>query len=193
MNPNIRIRLGTWKKIKLVGKTIFLRPIRAIDAQSVFRLANNPHVSFYLESFDAPVTLQKETQFVKAAERQWKNKTEFVFAICLKKTGELIGCCGLSRYNPAHHRATFGIWLGELFWGKGLGTQAAELAFRFGFEKLKLNRIKYSYLVTNKRSENVFKKLGLKKEGKIRQEVFKRGKFYDAITGSILASEWKKR
>lgn len=185
--------MKNWKKIKLVGEKVFLRPLRKTDVKRVFELINDRDVTFFLDSVEAPVTMKQEKKFVTESEQDWQKGALFSFAICEKKSEEVVGGCGLSNYKKEHRRATFGIWLGKKHWSRGFGSEAVFLAFKFGFEKLKLNRIRYSYNMVNKRSASLAKKVGAKIEGCERQVVFKRGKFYDGIVCSMLASEWKKK
>lgn len=185
--------LKDWRKIRLEGKKVFLRPMRKSDVHRVFELVNDRRVTRFLSSVEAPVSLQQEKEFAAKCENDWKRNRAFNFAICEKQSDLLVGGCGLSSFDKRDQRTTAGIWLGKNYWGKGFGFEAIFLLFQFGFEKLGLNRIQYGYLTDNKRSKGIAKKLGAKKEGVQREYCFKRGRFFDHAITSILASEWKKK
>ncbi len=77
-----------------------------------------------------------------------------MFAITLKESGEFIGeiSLHLDKDKPI---AQLGYWVGEPFWNKGIGTEAAEAILKFGFEKLDLHLIFATCHVKNKASEKV--------------------------------------
>ncbi|GEM_PF-560565 len=187
------MNLKNWKKIKLSGVKVFLRAIRKSDAPRIFELINNRKTTFFLESVDAPVTLKQEKEFIVQAEKAWKSKLKFIFAIIDQNTGQSIGCCEVGSYDATNRRASFGIWIGKPYWRHGFGFEAAVLAFQFGFETLKLNRIKYRYNLLNTRSKKLTQKIGTKFEGIERKTTLKRGKFYDSVVTSMLADEWKQK
>jgi ribosomal-protein-alanine N-acetyltransferase len=185
--------LKNWKKIRLDGKKVFLRPIRKTDAQRIFELINDRNVTRFLSSVEAPVTMQQEKEFVSRCEKKWKKGKAFNFAICEKRSGLLVGGCGLNSFRKYDRRAWVGVWLGKKFWGKGMGFESVFLLFQFGFEELNLNKIEYGYLTANAASKGVASKMRTKKEGIQRQHTFKRGRFFDHAITSLLASEWKKK
>ncbi len=185
--------LKHWKKIRLEGKKVFLRPIRKTDAERIFELINDRDVTRFLVSVEAPVTIQQENAFVRLAEKDWKKGNGFRFAICERESGMLVGCSELAGFSKRDQCAKIGIWLGKKYWGKGFGLDSVFLLFQFGFEEMNLNRIEYGYLTVNTRSMNVAKKMRTKREGIQRHFVFKRGRFFDHAITSLLASEWKQK
>jgi len=91
--------------------------------------------------------------------------------------GRVVGSIGFS--NIEGHKAEIGAWLAEKYWNRGIMTEAARLATKFGFEKLKLKRI-YAYTFSfNKASMKVLKKNGYKFEGILRKNIKKDNKFFD--------------
>ena len=78
------------------------------------------------------------------------------------------------------------------YWGKGVGEEAGSLIVAHGFKAMNLHRI---YCGTSKENIGMQKlavKLGLKKDGVLREALFKNGKFQDIINYSILENEYKK-
>ncbi len=82
----------------------------------------------------------------------------------LSKNGPFIGYVGLSvpRFE-AHFTPCVEIgWrLAREFWGRGLATEAARVACRFGFEQLGFNEIVSFTAATNERSRRVMRRLGM--------------------------------
>ncbi|XMB85245.1 GNAT family N-acetyltransferase [Mycoplasmatota bacterium WC44] len=73
--------------------------------------------------------------------------------------------------------------------GKGVVTEAARRLLDFGFEELKAHRITANCNAENIASENVMKRLGMKKEGTLRDTRVLKGKWYDSSYYSILENE----
>jgi hypothetical protein len=72
-------------------------------------------------------------------------------------------------------------------WGKGYATEAARTAVRFGFEHLGLNRIWSYYMVRNPASGRVLAKVGMKREGLLREHVRKNEAFEDVAAQGAVA------
>jgi RimJ/RimL family protein N-acetyltransferase len=77
-------------------------------------------------------------------------------------------------------------------WGKGYATEAGRAAVRFGFEHLGLNKIWSCHMVRNPASGRVLAKLGMKREGLLRQHVRKNEAFEDVVARGLLREEWEK-
>jgi RimJ/RimL family protein N-acetyltransferase len=85
----------------------------------------------------------------------------------------------------------FGIFIGDKsFWNSGCGTEATRLTRKHGFETLNLNRIYLYVFETNLGAVRVYEKAGLVHEGKLRQSIYRNGRYIDAFLMSILRSEW---
>lgn len=104
---------------------------------------------------------------------------------------KFIGAIGLHDINSAHQRAELGYWLGKPYWKNGFCSEAALAILRYGFQELGLNRIYALHFARNPASGRVMQKIGMKKEGVLRQSVRKWGIFEDQILYSILKSEFE--
>ena len=62
----------------------------------------------------------------------------------------------------------------------------------FGLEKLKLNRIYARHLVSKTASARVLRKVGMKREGLLREFARKEDGFEDAVIRATLRREWGK-
>ncbi len=179
------------KKFVLKTDRLVLRPLKLKDLDTALPNINDSLQTRFL-TFDPPMSRQKETKWIKNTWKEWKHGIGFVFAAVLKETDEMIGTVDLRSVNKTHKKAGLGIFIYKKHWENGFGTEAVKALLKFGFEKLKLNRIEYGFIAKNTRSKNLMKGLGFKIEGIQRQWFFKRGRFWDHAFGSILKSEWKK-
>ena len=62
-----------------------------------------------------------------------------------------------------------------------------------GFETLNLNRIYLYVFETNLRAIHVYEKLGFATEGRLRQAIYRNGRYSDALLMSMLRSEWNSK
>jgi RimJ/RimL family protein N-acetyltransferase len=76
------------------------------------------------------------------------------------------------------------------FWNQGYCSEAAAAIVKFGFENLNLNKITSRHMSTNPASGRVMVKAKLKKEGVLRQEFRKNGKFVDVEVYGVLREDF---
>jgi RimJ/RimL family protein N-acetyltransferase len=174
----------------LKGKKIILKPLNLNQAESFLRWFKDPAVDKFLGRDHRGLTLKKEIEFINKSRI---DKTAIRWAI-YTKNGELIGNTGLEQIDRKKNlKAVWGIVIGEKsYWNKGLGTDTLRVVLKFGFKKLKLNRIELEVFPYNKRGLRCYEKCGFKKEGIKRQAVKKNGKFIDKIIMGITRSDYKK-
>jgi RimJ/RimL family protein N-acetyltransferase len=114
---------------------------------------------------------------------------QFVYAVCDRTTGALMGSCGLV-VNPQHQVAELGYWLGFLHWGHGYMTEAARVVMTEGFASLPLRRIYARHFDSNPASGRVMAKLGMQREGVLRQHITKWDVPLDLVYWGVLREEF---
>jgi ribosomal-protein-serine acetyltransferase len=106
--------------------------------------------------------------------------------------GDLAGVIGLTVRAPGA-TATIDYALGPAFRGRGIMTEACRALISYAFEELKLNRIEITPDVKNVKSCAIPERLGLRKEGILREAV-SYGDFYgDLALYAVLRKEWESR
>jgi ribosomal-protein-alanine N-acetyltransferase len=124
---------------------------------------------------------------------KFSKKNPHNFGISLKSSGKIIGMIGLMNLNEFIRRADIGYWLGEKYWGQGIGTEALQAIVKYSFRKLKLVRLQAGVAVENKASAKLLKKAGFKKEGLRRMAMRAKstGKWHDTYHFGLLRSDVK--
>jgi ribosomal-protein-alanine N-acetyltransferase len=173
----------------ITGKKIYLRGLTREDLTGpMFQWANDPQVTHFMFMGLRPNSseqLQKEFEALNTSEK------DFVFAIIDKKTDQHIGNAGLYTVNWISRSAEYRIIIGNpKFWNKGIGQEAAKLLIDYGFQKLNLNKVWLGVNRENKAGVQSYKKSGFTEEGILRQEIYRNGKYYDAIRMSFLRQEY---
>jgi RimJ/RimL family protein N-acetyltransferase len=115
---------------------------------------------------DGSVRDEQQTKAaINAWERQWDRHGFGLFALELRTAGEMIGFAGLTvpEFLPEVMPAVEIGWrLARPFWGRGLATEAARAALRFGFTDRGLEQIISIAQVGNDASERIIGKLGMR-------------------------------
>lgn len=73
---------------------------------------------------------------------------------------------------------------------KGYGTEAIRLLLDYGFNYMNLHSVKLELMSFNERALKCYKKCGFKETGRIRENRFINGNYYDTITMDILEREF---
>jgi RimJ/RimL family protein N-acetyltransferase len=113
------------------------------------------------------------------------------FAIVLRDSGKLVGSVALST-SARFQRAELGYWIGKPYQNNGYATEASEAVLEYGFLSLNLNRIHASHMRRNPASGRVMEKLGMSREGCLRQHAERDGIFEDLEVYGLLRSEWER-
>ncbi|MDI9459477.1 MAG: GNAT family protein, partial [Bacillota bacterium] len=78
----------------------------------------------------------------------------------------------------------------EEYQNKGFGTDAMKILIRLCFNQLNLYKVGLNVLSYNERALKVYRRLGFKEEGRLRQERFVDGAYHDLIIMGLLREEW---
>ena len=117
-----------------------------------------------------PKTLEpKESdKFVHRIEEHFNDNGYGLWVVEIKDSKEFIGTIGFliasfeAEFTPC---VEIGWRLDNKYWNKGYATEGAKACLEYGFNELNFNRVYSFTAVINKPSENVMKKIGLKKIG----------------------------
>ena len=174
----------------LKSERLLLRPFKKSDADDVQKLAGNKDVAKTTINIPYPYEDGMAEEWMSSHEKEYKNGNSLTLAITHKKRKYLIGAISLS-IQQKFNRAEMGYWIGKKYWNNGYCTEAAFKMTAFGFEKLELHKIYATHIKENPSSGKVMQKIGMKKEGLLREHVIKWGEYKDLIQYGILKREFK--
>ena len=107
---------------------------------------------------------------------------EYQFAIETLSDRRFIGKCGFTKVNWRNRLAEMAILIGEKeLHGKGFGADAVRTLCRFGFSEMNLRKIKAAVFDFNAPALRCYEKCGFKREGVLKQEMFRDGAYHDVI------------
>ena len=169
---------------------LILRPYTLADASAVAKLAGRREIADTTLSFPHPYLEQHARDWITRHTEGRSQGKEIVFAVVTRTNMQLVGSVGMKDIDQEHGHAEMGFWIGVDSWRQGFATEAAEAVLQFGFETLKLNRIHAHHMLRNPASGRVLEKIGMKREGVLREQVRKWGVFEDVAVLSVLRKEW---
>ena len=166
---------------------LILRPFSLIDAPEVMRLAGDRRV--YETTFFIPHPYQEgmAESWISTHQAVFYEERGAVFAVCLAN-GYLIGTISLNRAGP-FNRAELGYWIGPEYWNRGYCTEAVKAILEYGFTALGYHKISARHFMGNESSGRVMQKVGMVREGILRDEVVEDGRFVTVVLYGILRFE----
>lgn len=170
--------------VTLTGRVVTLREFREDDAADVHAIIGDDRVTRYL-SFDSR-TEEQAVDLVSGviARAKIAPRSEYYLAIT-HIDDKLIGFIRLGLGGMK--AAKLGYAVHAEHWGHGYATDAAHTMISFGFRELGLHRITAAIGPNSMASIAVATKIGMKREGRLRDHVFTNGEWRDSILFSAIA------
>jgi RimJ/RimL family protein N-acetyltransferase len=174
--------------IFLAGDQAALRPLTPLDAAVLTAWMNDDAVTAFMFTGQRPATVEQVADEVR---RLTSSASNVVFRVDDRGSGTPIGSAGLYDIHTTARKAEFRILLGaRQFWNKGYGTEVTELLTFYGFDRLNLNKIWLGVTDDNVGGLRAYTKAGFQEEGRLRQELYRSSRYYDAIRMSVLRGEY---
>lgn len=178
--------------MKLATRRLILRRPEAGDAAHIFSYASLEEVSL-AAGFPRHRSLVDARRWVRAAHQEWKSRFPhpMPFTVVLKRTGRPIG--GVNLRWPHAGVAEFGYSLHPDHWGRGYAPEAARKLVELAFSKHGAHRVQATCWVKNARSARVLRKIGLRKEGRLRGYLKRGDVVRDEYVWGITRQDWLRR
>ena len=173
----------------LTGDKIYLSPLTVDDiSDKCIQWLNDSEVCRDNAHATFPNNEARARAYVEEIQ---KSQNNFVFAIRLKENNEHVGNVSLQSINWINKSGELAILIGEKSaWGKGVGYECYKLLLEYAFKTLNLNRVFSGQTSRNKAMIKICEKAGMKKEGVLRDFLFKNGEYLDLEMYSILKKEY---
>ena len=149
---NIRTRLET--------ERLVLRLFTRKDVRAMFRMNSDPDVIRYAEPEPAKDLDDAMSRLEKGPLYDYETYGYGRFAVEWKETGEVIGFCGV-KYIQELDLPEVGYRFFKEYWGKGIGTEAAQACVEFAREDLGVEKLIALIIPENIGSVRVAEKLGM--------------------------------
>jgi RimJ/RimL family protein N-acetyltransferase len=169
--------------------------LRAIEKEDLEYLRDWRNIASFRKNF------REHKELSLFNQENWFNRTlsspnDFMFVIVDVENNQPIGACGLLYTNWIIRSADFSFYIGkdELYIDEKYAEDAAKLLIEYGFKDLNLNKIWMELYEYDAKKINFFKsKFHFTVDGKLRQNAFTDGKYWDSYIISLLASEYLEK
>lgn len=162
----------------LRGKLVELTELRAHDRDVMFRWINDPETV----RFNAPFSPVHEPNHAGWFDSISRDNSRVVLVIRPVSAPQAIGIIQLTDIHRVHRTTELIIRIGEdKNRGKGFGTEALDLAAKFAFDDLNLQRVWLRVFANNERAIRAYDRSGFEVEGRMKRAVFINGSYLDEI------------
>ena len=162
---------------------LILRPLKLSDVDYIMTWVNDPEVIKNLQHFNKKFTKKDENEYVK---KILKSKNDFVFSFFHHKTGEYIGQGGIHQISWDNKLGRLSIIIKREYWNKGHAQEILPSLVNCAFKKLKLHKVWLMHWKENKKAGHLYKKLGFKNEGILKDEYYWHGKYHDIVRMAVI-------
>jgi len=185
------VAVGPWFPERIEGNLVVLRRHVADNVAAFRRWYGDPEVARLARYQDTPMREDEVNRFFQVRALGPESLT---MAIHERSTNRLIGTCAFSQLDGENGSAMYHITIGEKdTWGRGYGTEATQLMLDHAFTTLGLHRIALSVFEFNERAIRAYATCGFLTEGRAREAVWRDGRWWDELSMSVLAPEWRAR
>ncbi len=150
------------------------------DISALIKYLNDSGIYERSMRIPQPYGLADAERFLDIVEQTQITHGHPVHFAIRNSTSELIGGLGFEGLVRGH-TAEIGYWLGRPFWGQGIMTDVLRAATRFALDEWQLIRISANVFDFNLASVRVLEKNGYQREGVLRKQYRKDGRFIDSI------------
>lgn len=116
-------------------------------------------------------------------------RTQYRLAITMPPSDELIGVISMDINLPDIHEWETGWIVNPRYWGQGIAPEAACALQRYAFDNLDANRVVAFCHADNLASTRVMEKIGMRREGRLRETRWLNGEKFDEFIYTILRSD----
>ena len=163
-----------------------MRPFRLDDVDQVLLVSMDPDWARFLP-VPIPYRRRDAEEFVA---RQFLVDRGLTPSWAIELDGAYAGGINL-RFKFENRLAELGYAVARKHWGQGIAAEAARAVIDAAFRTHSdLNRVRAMADLRNEPSQRVMEKLGMRREGVLRQNRFVREEFVDEAWYGILRSEW---
>jgi RimJ/RimL family protein N-acetyltransferase len=176
---------------ELRGPRVVVRRFRPQDVARFAAYRSHAEVARY-QNWEAPYPPDEGERFVRHmmtrhpdTHGEW-----FQFAVALRADGQLIGDCAARPSADDPSQCEIGFTIAPGYQGRGYATEAARLLVSYLFARGK-HRITASCDARNAASAAVLERLGMRREGHLRQSTWAKGEWTDDLLYAVLRDEWQ--
>jgi ribosomal-protein-alanine N-acetyltransferase len=177
--------------VMLTTRQLLLREFEESDWKAILQYQSAPE---YLRYYHGTQRTEQEARAYVRMFMGWskeKPRKKYQFALVLRSEAKLIGHCGLRLDMLTAGIADIGYDLDHHYRERGYVIEALHALLAFGFDRLALHRIWAACLADNSDAAHTWERLGMRREGRLRENEKIGDRWYDTLLYSLLDREWR--
>lgn len=156
------------------------------DIKKILEWMNDPEITELLGT-RLPISQSEQKQWYEHTINDKSKKKMIIENV----GGEPIGQISLMNIDQRNQSVEIGITIGDKsYWGQGMGYDAMFTLLGFVFHEWRFHRVYLHVASFNERAIKLYEKLGFKKDGILRDNIYTRNRYYDSLVMSILKPEF---
>lgn len=179
-------------RLPMITRRLMLREYATADVPAVQE--NVADAAYWEHHATEPPSADKISALILWAvqEQALKPRVNYYLAAVRKDSGALIGEAVLRIADPVSRQGEIGFGVARKYWKQGYATEIGQALLNAAFTHFKLHRVLAQCSPENKASIRVMQKLGMAREGLLRDVTMARGKWWSSVVYSILEHEYAK-
>jgi RimJ/RimL family protein N-acetyltransferase len=171
----------------LCGRHIDLRPVENPDLNLIADWRNAPSIwRFFFNPL--PIVRSQQKAWLTALRG---DRSRLLLMIADRATRTAVGTIGMDHIDLRNQSAEIGNLLigNPRYRRRGIAKEAAALLLDFAFSKLNLRRIYLHVFADNEPAIRLYRALGFREEGRLREAMFADGRFKDVLVMAVLRKD----
>jgi RimJ/RimL family protein N-acetyltransferase len=179
----------------LIGKRVLLRALEERDLDPIWEAYKDFDLEL-ITSGDSPPLSDRQVKNFWSERIDHPAHGMYYFVIeplpGQKREGQFAGMCNLYEVDMRNRHAELALWLAspELR-GLGYGTDAIRTLLPYAFEVPRLEKVHLGAYDFNEGGLRCYERVGFRYEGRLRQQIYYQGLYWDEWPMRILRSEWE--
>jgi aminoglycoside 6'-N-acetyltransferase len=177
---------------EVAGPRVVLRRFHSGDVAGFVAYRSSVQVARF-QSWDAPFPREEGERFVRALAGEHPDTPGawFQFAVALRPAGPLIGDCAAVPGAGDPRQCEIGFTIAPEYQGRGYGAEAVRLLLGYLFTARGKHRVTACCDPRNAASVALLERLGMRREGHLRQSTWAKGEWTDDLVYALLRDEWQ--
>ncbi len=176
----------------ILGERVMLREYREQDLEHIRNWVNDPESTSNLSNiFVRPHTEAMTQRFVERVMRN-DDPDGFYFVIADRRDESYLGQVDITGVDWYLRMGRLGVVIPDPEnRGRGYGSEAMKLIIGYAFNRINLNKIELDVYAFNSAAYELYRRLGFVEEGRRRANVYRDGRYYDAILMGVFPQEFR--
>ncbi|WP_402469678.1 GNAT family N-acetyltransferase [Isoptericola aurantiacus] len=169
---------------------LVLRTYTEEDVEPLLEYNADPEVARFL--LEEPWTPENaETQVARRMQRTGIEEPGSALALVVEHEGQVVGDVALWTTGDTTSRGEVGWAFHPAHTGRGFATEAMRTVLQIAFDHYRMHRVVAQLDARNDRSARLCERIGLKQEGRLREDWWSKGEWTDTLVYAMLEREWK--